>query len=414
MRTMEPIDSTNELGGRRRTAAILMLALCVFIIGTAELLPMGLLLPISGDIGVTIPTAGMLVTGYALGVVFGGPVLSILTGRLPRKALMCSLIVLFMVGGGICAVAPTYAILIIGRIISALAHGVLFGIMVVTAKTIAPPGKEGASIAMVGSGLTIAVILGAPLGAFLGQQFGWRLPFLVVTLLSFAALLGIMKLVPSMPSTESAPIKGQLRTVSRPQFILVLLMTVFGAGGTFVAFTYITPILERITLLSEGAISVVLLIFGIGSMIGNLLGGKWSDRRLLPTLFGGMALLAVSMAFFSITSHNKAAAIVTVFVWGMAAYSIITPLNIRVLQKAGHAQELASTLNISAFNLGNALGAYIGGLVIDSTLGLPAVPWAASLVTVAGIALTAWSVHLDRRVAGCTEIGSAGMGRCEA
>ncbi|WP_223068325.1 MFS transporter [Paenibacillus caui] len=387
----------NGRSSRKNTIALWLLTLAVFAIGTAELLPMGLLLPIASETGVTIPAAGMLVTGYALGVVFGGPVLSAMTGRLSRKMVMGSFLGLFMIGGLLCTFAPSYTVLFAGRIISSLAQGTLYGIIVVTAKDLAQPGKEGSNIAMVGTGLTLAVILGAPLGTLLGEWLGWRMPFLAVTLLSLATLLGMLKWIPDLPRAQGVSLSKQLRTVSSPAFVLVLLMTVFGAGGTFAAFTYITPILKHISGFSGGSISLILLVFGLGSVIGNLLGGRLADRRLLPALFGGMALLAASMAIFSWTSHGQTAAIVTVFIWGVAAYSIIAPLNMRVLQKAGDAQELASTLNISAFNMGNAIGAFVGGMVIDSPLGLPAVPWTASLVTLIGLLLTIWSMSLDRR-----------------
>ncbi|WCN38752.1 MFS transporter [Aneurinibacillus uraniidurans] len=392
-------DRINDLTSRERTFALWLLMLAVFAIGTAELLPMGLLLPIANETGVSISTTGMLVTGYALGVVFGGPILTAVTSTLPRKTLLSLFLGIFIVGGILCTLAPSYEVLLIGRIISSFAHGTLFGIIVVTAKDLAEPGKEGRSIAMIGAGLTVAVILGAPLGTFIGQQLGWRFPFLLITLLSAVVLLGIIKQIPELPRARGVSLQEQMGIVSRPAFLLILLVTVFGTGGTFAGFTYITPILERISGFSSGSISVILLIFGVGSMIGNLLGGKLADRKLLPTLFGGMALLSVSMAIFTLTSHHKAAAVVTVFVWGIGAYSIIAPLNMRVLQKAGDAQELASTLNISAFNMGNAIGAFVGGLVVDSPLGLSAIPWSASLITLVGIILTVWSVMLDRRTA---------------
>lgn len=386
----------SNLSNRKRMTALILLTLTIFAVGTAELLPMGLLLPIATETQVSISAAGMLVTGYALGVVIGGPVLSALTGRLPRKTLLSSFLFVFILGSIVCTAAPSYGVLLAGRVISSLAHGTLFGMIVVTAKNLAQPGKEGRNIALVGSGLTVSVILGAPLGTLLGQHLGWRFPFLVISLLSAAALLGIMKQIPPLPRSKGGSIKGQLRIVSRPGFLLVLLITIFGTGGTFAGFTYITPILERITGFSSDSVTIILLVFGAGSLLGNIAGGNLADKRLVPTLFGGLILLAVSMAIFTWSSHGKAAAVMTVFIWGVAAYSIIPSLNMFVLQKAGDAQELASTLNISAFNLGNAIGAFIGGLVIDSTMGLAAVPWVASIVTLLGIALAAWSVISER------------------
>ncbi|MBB6635073.1 MFS transporter [Cohnella thailandensis] len=392
------INDMAKMTARRRKTALVLLTLAIFAVGTAELLPMGLLLPISSDTGVSISVAGMLVTGYALGVVFGGPVLSAMSGRLPRRTVMNAFMVLFIVGSVVCAVAPSYGVLLAGRIVSSLAHGTLFGAIVVTAKDLAEPGKEGRSIAWVGSGLTVAVILGAPLGTFLGQQFGWRIPFLVIALLAAAAWVGMLRGIPPLPRVEGvASLRKQISIVSRPAFMLVLLITVFGTGGTFAGFTYITPILERITGFSSDSVTIVLLVFGAGSILGNLAGGRWADKKLLPTLFGGMLLLAASLAIFTWTNEFKPAAVVSVFVWGFASYSIIAPLNIRVLQKAGEAQELASALNISAFNMGNALGAFVGGLAIDSSLGLASVPWVASLIVIVGLVLTVWSAALERQ-----------------
>jgi len=386
----------SNLSDRRRMTALILLTLTVFAIGTAELLPMGLLLPIATETKVSISTTGMLVTGYALGVVIGGPVLSALAGRLPRKTVLSVFLLVFIIGSIVCTAAPSYGLLLAGRVISSLAHGTLFGMIVVTAKNLAQPGKEGRSIALVGSGLTVSVILGAPLGTLLGQHLGWRFPFLVISLLSAAALLGIMKQLPPLPRSKGGSLKGQLRIVSRPDFLLVLLITIFGTGGTFAGFTYITPILERITGFSSDSVTIILLVFGAGSLLGNIAGGSLADKRLMPTLFGGLILLAVSMAIFTWSSHSKVAAVISVFIWGVAAYSIIPALNMLVLKKAGDAQELASTLNISAFNLGNAIGAFIGGLVIDSTLGLAAVPWVASIVTLLGIVLAIWSEILEK------------------
>lgn len=383
--------------GKRRLPLV-VLALAVFAVGTAELLPMGLLLPISGELGVSESDAGMLVTGYALGVVFGGPAMSALTVRLPRKTLLSGLLGLFIAGGILCAAAPTYAVLMLGRIVGSLAHGVLFGTALVAAKDLSPPGKEGAGIAVVGMGLSVSVVLGAPLGTLLGQQLGWRYAFAAIALLSVAALIGVRQWMPALPRAERTPSPGSLAAaVFRPSFFLVLLTTVFGTGGIFAGFTYIAPILERISGFSESDVTVILLVFGAGSIIGNWLGGKWADRRLLPSLLGSLILLSVSMAAFAMASPHKVAAVAAVFLWGIAAYLIMTPLNVRVMQKAQGAREIASTLNISAFNLGNALGAFLGGRILDSGLGLQAVPWAASIVTLVGVLLAGWSALLDRR-----------------
>ncbi|MFD1953871.1 MFS transporter [Paenibacillus thailandensis] len=377
--------------------ALWLLTIAVFAVGTAELLPMGLLLPIAEDTGVSVPAAGLLVTAYALGVVIGGPVLSALTGTMPRKPLLVGFLMLFILGSALCGFAVSYGMLLAGRIVSALAQGVLFGIIVVMAKDMAEPGKEGRNIAMVASGLTVAVVVGSPLGTMLGELFGWRAPFLSLAVLALALLVFIGRL-PDQARSESVPLSRQLRSLTTPQFGLALLMTVFGTGGTFTVFTYIAPILERNGGFSGTMTSAILLVFGAGSVVGNLLGGWLADRRLQAALLGGMVLLAVSMPVFTWASRDEATAFAAAFVWGIAAYCLMTPLNMRVLGQAGGAQELASTLNISAFNLGNALGSFAGSAVIDAGLGLNALPWTASLITLTGIAVALWSAWLERRV----------------
>ncbi|MBB6729410.1 MFS transporter [Cohnella zeiphila] len=382
---------------RKRTAVLLLLTLVVFAVGTAELLPMGMLIPIAGETGVSLSAAGLLVTGYALGVVIGGPLLSVLTAKWPRKRLIGAFLSTFVVGGALCAFAPSYGVLMTGRIISSLAHGTLFGVIVVAARDLASPGREGRNIAMIGTGLNVAVILGAPLGTLIGQAWGWRSPFLIVTALSLASLPFLIRHVPSAKLKESTSLRTQLAVVGRPSFVLVLLTTVFATAGTFAAFTYVAPLLEKVSGFSSESISALLLVFGLGSTIGNLFGGRQADRRLMPALFGGLALLPASMAAFALAGPYPAAAVAALFIWGAAAYSIIAPLNMLGLRQAGNAQELASTLNICAFNLGNALGSFVGGWVLDSRLGLTAIPWAASLVAAVAIGLAVWNVRLAPR-----------------
>jgi len=390
------MTKANIKNDKKNDMTLWLLTVAIFAVGSAELLPMGLLLPIAEDTGVSITRAGMLVTAYALAVVVGGPVLTAVFGSLSRKTTLAIFVSVFAGGSALTAFALTYEWLLVGRVASALAQGVLFGVIVVMAKDLAAPGKEGRNIALVSSGLTVAVVLGSPLGTLTGEQFGWRVPFMAVGLLALGVLLGL-KSVPAVRKSEPVPIADQLRIVSGRSFLLALLVTVFGTGGTFAALTYIAPILERNAGVSGGTVSAVLLVFGVGSVVGNGFGGRMADRRLYPALLGGLLSLSASMALFAWASRDTVAAFLTALLWGAAAYSIMTPLNIQVLRRAKSAQELASTLNISAFNLGNALGSFAGGAVIDSPLGLSAVPWCAALITLVGLGLAIFSARADQR-----------------
>lgn len=389
---------------------VLLLAVGIFVISTSELLPMGLLPDIGRQYQVTVQTAGWLVTAYALGVVAGGPLLTVVTVRVPRKRLLLYMLALFGAGSLLSAVAPSFGLLIASRVVSAVAQGAFFGAAVVMAGQLAAPGREGAAISLAGSGLTIATVIGGPLGTLLGQQFGWRFPFWVLVIITLLVGAGILWKIPDMPQVTRPQIRRQLGQVARTGPVLALFTTVFGFGGVFLAFTYISPILQEITGLPEERISIVLLLFGLASVIGNAAGGKLADRHLHTALLGSMGLLLAVMIAFYFTSTSVVPALITVFVWGAAAYAMVTPLNVQVLRRSGSAQDLASTLNISAFNLGNALGAFIGGYVAESRLGLSGLPLASAVIVAIGIALAAGSVMLERSKPGSA--GAAGQAEC--
>ena len=379
--------------------SVYLLAISVFIISTAELLPMGLLLELVEEFRVSIPAAGSLVTVYALGVVIGGPLVTILTVRVGRKKLLISLLVVFILGSLLGGISSSFAMLMASRIVSAFSHGAFFGVAVVLASKMARPGKEGASIALVGSGLTLATVLGGPLGTLFGQHFGWRTPFLALAIGSVIALLGIVKWIPSssVSAKEVPQFSTQMKVLVSPRVLVALSVTVFSFAGVFLVLTYIAPILEKITQLPAATVAPILLLYGVGTAIGNLLGGKYADRHLIPTLFGGMLLVTVVLTMFSVTIRCPLAAVITIFFWGMTAFTLVTPLNMRVLGVAKGAEDLASSMNISAFNLGNAGGAFLGGLVVESQFGLQALPLFAAAVTVVGIVLAWWGVSLDRK-----------------
>ena len=377
--------------------ALWALTISAFAIGTTEFVIMGLLPEVATSLGVTLSAAGMLVTGYALGVFVGAPLVTATTGRLPRKTLLMALMLVFVVGNLACAMAPDYNTLMIGRIIASFAHGAFFGVGSVVATGLVPKEKQASAIALMFTGLTVANVLGVPFGTWLGQIYGWRATFWAVTAIGIVALAATGWLVPRSQGGEAADFGRELRVLGRPQVLLGLAMTVLGFGGVFAAFTYIAPILTDISGFAPAAVSPILLLFGVGLVIGNLAGGKLSDRRLMPTLVGSLVALAVVLVLFGLTNENKIASIIGVGLLGMAAFATVPPLQMRVLEKATGAPNLASSVNIAAFNLGNAAGAWLGGLTIDHGPGLHAVPYVAAILPLAGIAVALVSWRMDRR-----------------
>ncbi len=368
-----------------------------FGIGTTEFVIMGLLLQVAADLHVSIAAAGLLISGYALGVFVGAPLLTALTSRMPRKAVLVALMVVFTVGNLACALAPNYTVLMIARVITSLAHGTFFGVGAVVATGLVAADRKASAISIMFTGLTVATLLGVPAGAWLGHEFGWRATFWAVTVIGIVATVVIATLVPA-DREDHAPIafREELKVVRRPQVLLGLLMTVLGFAGVFAVFTYIQPILTRVTGFADNAVSPILFLLGVGLIVGNLLGGRLADKRLMPALIATLAGLAIVLGLMTFALHSKIAAVLSFGLFGVAAFATVPPLQLWVLQKAEGAQNLASSLNIGAFNLGNALGAWLGGVVIERGPGLGAVPWIAALVTVSGIAVALWSARLER------------------
>jgi DHA1 family inner membrane transport protein len=381
--------------------ALLALTAGAFGIGTTEFVIMGLLLQVSADLHVSIAAAGLLISGYALGVAVGAPLLTIATRRISRKTVLLSLMAIFTLGNIACALAPSYETLMAARVITSLAHGTFFGVGSVVATGLVAPEKRASAIAVMFTGLTAATMLGVPAGAWLGLHFGWRSTFWAVALIGVLALAVLALFVPRDRSAEAqapAPLREELAVLARPQVLLGLAMTVLGYAGVFVVFTYIQPLLTRITGLPGSAVSPLLLLFGGGLAVGNILGGKLADRALMPAVLGTLAALALVLAVMQPALQSGVTAAVFVGVLGIAAFATVAPLQLRVLeQAAGAGQNLASSLNIAAFNLGNALGAWVGGAVIERGPGLGALGWVAALLTLAGLAIALWSRGLDRR-----------------
>ncbi|KXF76644.1 arabinose transporter permease [Paramesorhizobium deserti] len=390
--------------------ALYALTAGAFGIGVTEFVIMGLLLEVSTDLGVSIAMAGLLISGYALGVVAGAPVLTAMTGRWPRKAVLIGLMVIFTIGNAACALAPDYGFLMAARVLTAFAHGTFFGVGSVVATSLVAPDKRASAIAIMFTGLTVANILGVPFGTWLGQQFGWRSTFWAVALVGAIALAVIALLVPKdKAAAEAGDWRADLKAMGRRPVLLGLLTTVLGYAGVFAVFTYIAPALTQITGFAEGAVSPILLVFGGGLIVGNLIGGKLADRHLVKTVIGTLVTLAGVLGLMTFALHDRFAAVAFVGLLGAAAFATVAPLQMWVLSKAeGAGQSLASSFNIAAFNLGNALGAWVGGAVIDHGPGLGSIPLVAALITLAGLAVALLSIRLDQRPAlACATAGNA-------
>ncbi|MBF9072613.1 MFS transporter [Streptacidiphilus fuscans] len=377
--------------------ALLALAIGAFGIGTTEFGVMGLLPQIAGSYGVSIPTAGLLVTGYALGVVVGAPLMTVLGTKVSRKNMLMLLMGLFTVGNVLSALAPDFPLLLAGRIVTSLAHGAFFGIGSVVAAELVAPSKKAGAIATMFTGLTVANIVGVPLGTFVGQVVGWRITFGAVAALGVVGLLGIAKLVPALPRPEGAHLRRELAAFRNTQVVLAMAMTVLGFGGVFAAITYIAPMMTHVAGYSDGAVTWLLVLFGVGMFLGNLLGGRFADRRLMPMLYASLGGLAVVLALFTLTAHTKVLAAVTILLIGALGFATVPPLQKRVLDQAHGAPTLASAVNIGAFNLGNALSAWLGGLVISAGLGYTAPNWVGAALAAAALVLAFWSAALERR-----------------
>ncbi|MFE6710967.1 MFS transporter [Streptomyces sp. NPDC057695] len=388
--------------------ALLALAVGAFGIGTTEFVVMGLLPDIAGDYGVSIPTAGLLVTGYALGVVIGAPLLTILGNKVSRKRMLMLLMGLFVAGNILSAVAPSFGVMVTGRVIASLAHGSFFGIGSVVAAGLVAPDKKAGAIATMFTGLTVANIVGVPLGTFIGQAVGWRTTFAVVAALGVLGLLGIAKLVPAMPRPEGTHLRRELTAFRNPQVLLAMAMTVLGFGGVFAAITYIAPMMTEVAGYSDGAVTWLLVLFGVGMFLGNLIGGRYADRALMPLLYTALGGLAVVLALFTVLAHQKILAAVAILLVGALGFATVPPLQKRVLDQAHGAPTLASAVNIGAFNLGNALAAWLGGLVIAAGFGYTAPNWVGALLAAAALGLALWSAALERRAPASAEVLGSG------
>ena len=368
--------------------SLLILALSAFAIGTTEFVIMGLLPDVARDLGVSIPGAGWLVTGYALGVAIGAPFMAMATARLPRKAALVVLMGVFIVGNLLCAIASDYNVLMFARVVTALCHGAFFGIGSVVAAGLVPANRRASAVALMFTGLTLANVLGVPLGTALGQYAGWRSTFWAVTVIGVIALIGLIRFLPTNREEMKLDMRAELRSLRGAGIWLSLSMTALFSASMFTLFTYIAPLLGEVTGVSPNGVTWTLLLIGLGLTVGNVIGGKLADRRLSATLIGVFIAMAVISTALSWTSVALIPTEITLFLWATAAFAAVPALQINVVTYGKDAPNLVSTLNIGAFNVGNALGAWVGGSVIAHGLGLTSVPLAAALLAVLALIVT--------------------------
>ena len=384
--------------------ALFALTLSAFAIGTTEFVIVGLIPTIAEQLNVSLPSAGLLVSLYALGVAIGAPILTALTGKLPRKWLLVGLMALFTAGNLLAWQAPGYESLIVARILTGLAHGVFFSVGSTIATGLVAKEKAASAIAIMFSGLTVALVTGVPLGTWIGQVFGWRETFLVVSALGVIAMAGSLLLIPNnLPKGAASSIREQLAVLTKKPLLMVYAKTALGYGGAFTAFTFLAPILQQVSGFGANAVSLILLVYGVSVAVGNIWGGRLAGKMVaqpaLKLMFGGLALILLMLTF---TAPHPVLAVFTVLVWGAFAFGNVPGLQVLVVKQAGihtpNAVDVASGLNIAAFNVGIALGSVVGGFVVEH-LGLMHTPWIGALIVLLAYGLTHVSEKREAKLA---------------
>ncbi|MEU9504516.1 MFS transporter [Streptomyces sp. NPDC048196] len=376
--------------------ALLALAISAFGIGTTEFVMMGLLPNVADDLGTSVPTAGYLVSAYALGVVIGAPLLTALGSRIPRKRMLVLLMAVFTVGNLASALAPNFGLLIAGRLLAGLPHGAFFGVGAVVAARLVREGRQARAVATMFLGLTIANIVGVPAATLLGQRLGWRATFLIVAAIGLLAMASLARLIPPLPAEERTGLARELRALGNRQVLLGLLTTVFGFAGIFAVYSYLASMMTRVTGLAESSVPLVLALFGIGMTLGALAAGPLTDRALRPTLYGSLAGLALVLAALHFAAPVAWAAMVTVVLVGAIGFLTTTPLQMLVMNKAHQAPTLAAASNQSAFNLANAGGAWVGGLALSAGWGWTSPALVGAVLAALGLVVAVTAGLLDR------------------
>lgn len=388
--------------------ALLALAISAFGIGTTEFVMMGLLPDVADDLGTSVPTAGYLVSAYALGVVIGAPLLTALGSRIPRKRMLVGLMAVFTVGNLASALAPTFGLLVAGRLLAGLPHGAFFGVGAVVAARLVREGRQARAVATMFLGLTVANIVGVPAATLLGQQFGWRATFLVVAGIGLAAMAALARLVPALPAEERTGLGSELRALGNRQVLLGLLTTVFGFAGIFAVYSYLASMMTEVTGFAAGSVPLVLALFGIGMTLGALAAGPLTDRALRPTLYGSLGALALVLAVFPLAARAEWTALVAVVLIGAVGFLTTTPLQMLVMNKAQQAPTLAAASNQSAFNLANGGGAWAGGLALTAGWGWTSPALVGAVLAALGLAVAVTAGLLDRGAGDTSRIVARG------
>ncbi|MFI6338335.1 Cmx/CmrA family chloramphenicol efflux MFS transporter [Streptomyces sp. NPDC050535] len=378
--------------------AVYVLGLSVFALGTSEFMLSGLLPPIAEDMDVTIPQAGLLISAFAIGMVVGAPLLAVATLRLPRRTTLVALIAVFGLGQVAGALAPTYGVLFVSRVVSALACAGFWAVGAAVAIAMVPVNARARALAVMIGGLSIANVLGVPAGAFLGEGLGWRAAFWAVAAASAIALVGVLTLIPAIPRPEERPRLGrEVRIYRDRQVWLSITMIALAAGGVFCAFSYLAPLLTDVAGLDDGWVPTVLALFGVGALIGTTIGGRVADAHLFGVLITGIAASTVFLLTLALLGRYAVAAIVLSLLLGISAFYTAPALNARMFDVAAAAPTLAGATTTAAFNLGNTGGPWIGGSVIDAGLGYASPAWAGAALTVTGLGVAGVSLRLHRR-----------------
>ena len=375
------------------------LSLGSFTIGCGEFGIMGLLPNMANDLGVTIPQAGLLVTGYALGVVFGAPLLAVLTSRWERRRALILLSMVFVIGNLACALSPTYGLLMAARVFTALAHGTFFGIGAVLATEIARPGREAQAIAMMFVGMTLANVFGVPLGTFIGQEYGWRAPFFIVTALALMTSLALFLFAPQSHPRAGVRFKDELRALGRAPVLMAMSLSVLASSALFALYTYISPLLSEVTGIAPERVPYLLLIFGVGMTFGNVIGARLGDWKLMPAIIGMFAAMSLVLVAMHFWAADTVPMLTLLLIWGALVFGLASPIQMRIVATAQGARNLASTVNQSAFNLGNAIGAWIGAMLIAYGISYAMLPVASALMAGLACCVAIISHRADGRAA---------------
>ncbi|OBZ14910.1 MFS sugar transporter [Bacillus sp. FJAT-27264] len=380
--------------------ALFALAISAFGIGTTEFVPVGLITTIANDLNIAVTLAGLLISGYALGVAIGAPILTALTNRMSRKSLLMSLMIVFIIGNVVAAIAPNFELLLIARFITAFSHGVFFSIGATIAVQLVSPEKKASAIALMFTGLTIAIVTGVPLGTYIGQAFGWRATFWGVALLGVIAIVSSAILIPkNLKQSPPTKFTDMFRLLTNSRLLLGFLITALGYGGTFVAFTYLTPLLHDVTGISQGMINIILIVYGIAVAFGNSFGGKLANKNPIRALFWMFIIQAAVLVLLTFLAPFKAGGIIGVILMGLFAFMNVPGLQLYVVQLAEKyvhsAVDVASAINIAAFNVGIAIGSVVGGVVVDH-MGYVHTPWLGAIMVFVAIILTGISAKLEK------------------